>query len=179
MRILLTGAAGFIGSAVSARLRAAGHDVVPVDVLLPLSHGDEPTAEGDLHRVDVRDAGEWGSLLDGIDVVCHQAAMVGAGVTVGDMPAYAANNDLGTATLLAAMAEAGVDRLVLASSMVVYGEGRYACPEHGDQRPGPRPIHALDAGEFENPCPVCGQALEWRLVDESAPLEPRSSYAVS
>ena len=83
-------------------------------------------------------------LLGGVDVVCHQAALVGAGARVADLPAYAAHNDLGTAALLAAMHAAGVGRLVLASSMVVYGEGRYACPEHGDQRPPPRTRAALD-----------------------------------
>ena len=67
--------------------------------------------------------------------MCHQAALVGAGVRVADLPDYASHNDLGTAALLAAMHEADVDRLVLASSMVVYGEGRYACAEHGHAAP--------------------------------------------
>ena len=99
------------------------------------AHGPEATAPADVHRVDVRDAAEWADLLDGVDVVCHQAAMVGAGVTVADLPSYAGHNDLGTAALLAAMHERGVDALVLASSMVVYGEGRYVCGEHGRQTP--------------------------------------------
>ncbi|HLN78072.1 MAG TPA: NAD-dependent epimerase/dehydratase family protein [Nocardioidaceae bacterium] len=179
MRVLLTGAAGFIGSAVSDALRSRGHEVVAVDVLLAQAHGRaRPSVDG-VHRLDVRDAGEWGHLLRGVDVVCHQAAMVGAGITVADMPSYAANNDLGTATLLAVMAREGVRRLVLASSMVVYGEGRYACPDHGDQRPGPRAVEALDRGEFDHACPRCGRALAWAAVDEEAPLDPRSSYAAS
>jgi dTDP-L-rhamnose 4-epimerase len=111
--------------------------------------------------------------------VCHQAALVGAGVRVGDLPDYAGHNDLGTAALLAAMHEAGVGRLVLASSMVVYGEGRYACPEHGEQVPPPRRVEALEAGDFENHCPACDRPLGWALVDESARLDPRSSYAAS
>ena len=76
---------------------------------------------------------------------------------VGDLPDYAGHNDLGTAALLAAMHEAGVDRLVLASSMVVYGEGRYTCAEHGDQTPPPRSVEALEAGDFENHCPTCSR----------------------
>jgi hypothetical protein len=68
----------------------------------------------------------------------HQSAMVGACVTVSDMPLYASHNDLGTAVLLAAMEEAGVKRLVFASSMVVYGEGRYVCATHGHVVPGVR-----------------------------------------
>ena len=81
------------------------------------------------HRLDVREATSWSDLLAGVDAVCHQAALVGLGVRVADLPAYASHNDLGTAALLAAMHEAGVTRLVLASSMVVYGEGRYTCPD--------------------------------------------------
>ncbi|HSE70305.1 MAG TPA: NAD-dependent epimerase/dehydratase family protein [Nocardioidaceae bacterium] len=179
MRVLLTGAAGFIGSAVAGTLRSRGHDVVAVDVLLAEAHGaDRPALEG-VHRLDVREAGEWAHLLRGVDVVCHQAAMVGAGVAVADLPSYAAHNDLGTATLLAAMAAEGVGRIVLASSMVVYGEGRYVCPDHGAQRPGVRAVEALDRGEFDNACPRCGQTLAWATVDEDARLDPRSSYAAS
>ena len=181
MRVLLTGAAGFIGTATAAELRRRDLDVVAVDLLLPQAHGAATRAappEG-LHLLDTRRATEWAPLLDGIDVVVHLAAMVGAGVTASDLPLYAGHNDLGTAAVLAAMHERGVRRLVQASSMVVYGEGRYHCPEHGEQAPAPRSREALESGDFENPCPVCGGALGWQLVDESAPLDPRSSYAAS
>ncbi len=178
MKVLLTGSAGFIGGAVGRALDNAGDEVVRVDLMLDKAHGAAVAPQG-THQVDVRDAGSWDGLLDGVDVVCHQAAVVGAGVTVADLPVYASHNDLGTASLLAAMHEAGVDRLVLASSMVVYGEGRYACTEHGDQVPGTRSAAALDAGDFDNHCPRCGAALTWALVDEDARLDPRSSYAAS
>lgn len=180
MRILLTGAAGFIGTAVHAALADAGHQVVAVDLMLERAHGRSEPPAG-VHRLDVREAGSpaWASLLHGVDAVCHQAALVGAGVHVGDLPAYASHNDVGTAALLAAMHEAGVDRLVLASSMVVYGEGRYACPDHGVQHPPPRRIAALESGDFENHCPTCDRVLDWALVPEDARLDPRSSYAAS
>ena len=178
MRVLLTGSAGFIGTAIGQALEADGDEVVRVDVMLAMAHGDTEPPAG-THRLDVRDAGQWTSLLRGVDVVCHQAAVVGAGVRVADLPAYAGHNDLGTAVLLAAMHEAGVGRLVLASSMVVYGEGRDACPEHGDRTPPPRERAALDAGDFDNHCPDCGRALGWAPVDESARLDPRSTYAAS
>ncbi len=178
MKVLLTGSAGFIGSAIGRLLDDEEHEVVRVDLMLDKAHGAATAPEG-THQLDVREAGSWSHLLDGVDVVCHQAAVVGAGVTVADLPAYASHNDLGTAVLLAGMHEAGVHRLVLASSMVVYGEGRYACTEHGDQVPGPRSTAALDAGDFENHCPLCGTALTWTLVDEDARLDPRSSYAAS
>ncbi|WP_205473527.1 NAD-dependent epimerase/dehydratase family protein [Nocardioides sp. SYSU D00038] len=178
MRVLLTGAAGFIGSTIGRLLREDGHDVVPVDVMLALAHGTAEPPAG-THRLDVRDAAAWVDLLRGADAVCHQAAVVGAGVRVGDLPDYAAHNDLGTAALLAAMHEAGVDRLVLASSMVVYGEGHYACAEHGEQVPPPRTVAALESGDFDNHCPRCARPLDWALVDEGARLDPRSSYAAS
>lgn len=179
MRVLLTGAAGFIGSEIDRQLSARGDEVVRVDALIPEAHGSSTDVPEDLHRLDVRRAGEWADLIDGVDVVCHQAAMVGAGVTVADLPSYAGHNDLGTAALLAAMHERGVGALVLASSMVVYGEGRYACEQHGRQQPPPRRRSALDAGDFENHCPRCAQPLTWELVPEDAPLDPRSSYAAS
>ena len=178
MRILLTGAAGFIGSAISRELGADGHEVVPVDAVLPQAHRVDPEVPG-LHRLDVRDAGDWSHLLEGVDVVCHQAALVGAGTSAADLPEYAAHNDLGTAALLAAMAERRVRRLVLASSMVVYGEGRYACPEHGVVAPGARSVSALEAGDFENHCPACDRVLGWEPVEEDSRLDPRSSYAAS
>jgi dTDP-L-rhamnose 4-epimerase len=181
VRVLLTGSAGFIGSAIAAQLAEAGDDVVAVDVMLPHAHGSAEPPEG-THALDVRDAATsaaWADLLAGVDVVCHQAALVGAGVAVSDLPEYAAHNDLGTAAVMAAMHAAGVRRLVVASSMVVYGEGRYACPEHGSQVPGPRAPAALDAGDFENHCPVCGGALTWELVEEDARPDPRSTYAAS
>jgi dTDP-L-rhamnose 4-epimerase len=88
-------------------------------------------------------------------------------------------NDLGTAVLLAGMAHAGVGRLVLASSMVVYGEGRYECFRHGVVRPGPRRVADLDEGRFEPPCPECGDPLSPGLVSEDAPADPRNVYAAT
>jgi dTDP-L-rhamnose 4-epimerase len=178
VKVLLTGSAGFIGTAIGAALEADGAEVVRVDLMLPMAHGTTEPPEG-THRLDVRSAAGWTDLLRGVDAVCHQAAVVGAGVKVSDLPVYAGHNDLGTAALLAAMHEAGVDRLVLASSMVVYGEGRYACHDHGEQIPQLRRRAALDGGDFENHCPVCSAVLGWVLVEESARLDPRSSYAAS
>ncbi len=179
MRVLLTGAAGFIGGRIAGLLRDEGHDVVAVDVLLDKAHPPGAAMPARVQRIDVRDGAALEPLLVGADAVCHQAAMVGNGVDAQDLPGYAAHNDLGTAVLLAAMARAGVDRLVLASSMVVYGEGRYTCSEHGDVPPLPRSAADLDDGVFDPRCPQCSGLLGWALVHEVAPIQPRSSYAVS
>ncbi|MBV8927990.1 MAG: NAD-dependent epimerase/dehydratase family protein [Mycobacteriaceae bacterium] len=179
MRVLVTGAAGFIGSRVQGALQAGGHDVVGVDVMLPAAHRSVSSPPPGCHRVDVRDGEALAALLDGVDVVCHQAAMVGAGVNASDAPDYGSHNDFGTTVLLAQMYTAGCTKLVLASSMVVYGQGRYDCSEHGPIDPPPRRREDLDARIFEHRCPIDGRTLQWRLVDEDAPLRPRSLYAAS
>ncbi|HYO03327.1 MAG TPA: NAD-dependent epimerase/dehydratase family protein [Mycobacterium sp.] len=179
MKVLVTGAAGFIGSKVCAALTDAGHDVVGVDAMLTAAHGDVTKPPDGVLEVDVRDASGLASLLPDVDVVCHQAAVVGAGVDASDAPNYASHNDFGTTVLLAEMFAAGCRRLVLASSMVVYGQGGYDCPVHGPVDPLPRTAADLDAGVFEHRCPVGGEELRWRLVGEDAPLRPRSLYAAS
>lgn len=164
VKILLTGVAGFIGSHVAEALRAAGHDVIGLDLRT---------------GADVRD----GTALDGplgrVDAVVHQAAKVGLGVDVADLPDYASVNVYGTAVLLAAMARHGVARLVLASSMVVYGEGAYDCAAHGRVRPGPRAVTDLDRGSFEPRCPRCGAQAAPAAIDEHAPMDPRNAYATT
>ncbi|WP_432862978.1 NAD-dependent epimerase/dehydratase family protein [Microbispora rosea] len=169
MKIVVTGAAGFIGSGVTALLRDAGHEVRGFDL-----RGGEDVTQG-----DVRDEDAVGRALDGADAVVHQAAKVGLGVDVSDLPEYVSVNALGTAVLLAAMARHGVSRLVLASSMVIYGEGVYDCAEHGRRRPGPRAEEDLAAGRFEPVCPRCGRPLAPGTVDEDVPPDPRNAYATS
>ncbi|MEU3842880.1 NAD-dependent epimerase/dehydratase family protein [Streptomyces sp. NPDC028635] len=164
MRVLVTGSAGFIGSHVVEALTERGHQPVAFDVRT------DPAA-------DVRDATAVGRALAGVDAVCHQAAKVGLGTVFADAPDYVSHNDLGTAVLLAEMARAGVRHLVLAGSMVVYGEGRYTCAAHGAVRPGPRAVADLAAGRFEPRCPACGGGLEPGLVGEDAPADPRNVYA--
>jgi dTDP-L-rhamnose 4-epimerase len=182
--VLVTGGAGFIGSHVVAACRAAGHQVRVLDALLPAVHprysGRPPGLDGvDLIVGDVRDQETVERALEDVDAVCHQAAMVGLGVDIQDMPGYAGINDLGTAVLLAAMDRVGVARLVLASSMVIYGEGRYACSEHGSVPAAPRHRADLDAGRFDPPCPVCGRQLAWSVVTEETPADPRNTYAAT
>ncbi|MDY7089614.1 MAG: NAD-dependent epimerase/dehydratase family protein [Actinomycetota bacterium] len=175
--VLVTGGAGFIGSHVVRVLREAGLEVTVADVGHPAAHRTPlPPA---VRRVDLRDRTGVAGLLSGVDVVVHQAAMVGLGVDLDDLPEYVGCNDLGTAVLLAGMARAGVSRLVLASSMVVYGEGRYTCGRHGDVRPVPRSEADLAAGRFEACCPVCAAPLTPGLIDEDSALDPRSVYAAT
>ncbi|MEV5835779.1 NAD-dependent epimerase/dehydratase family protein [Nocardia sp. NPDC052112] len=179
MRVLLTGAAGFIGARVHQELIGAGHEVVAIDVMLPAAHGVGAAVPEHVRLVDVRDVAALDSVLPGIDVVCHQAAVVGAGVSAQDAPAYASHNDLGTAILLAAMDRAGCRRLVLASSMVVYGEGRYRGVRAGAVEVGVRRRGDLEHGMFEHRDPDSDEVLSWAAVPENAPLRPRSLYAAA
>ncbi|MFN2518545.1 MAG: NAD-dependent epimerase/dehydratase family protein [Jatrophihabitantaceae bacterium] len=183
MRVLLTGAAGFIGRHVHTELVARGHAVRLFDSLRPDVHGGAPAGPRPelpgLVVGDVRDPAAVAGVLAGVEVVCHLAAKVGLGLDVQDLPDYADSNDHGTAVLLAAMARAEVGHLVLASSMVVYGEGLGRCATHGDVRPAARAEAALAAARFEAPCPLCGSDLAPVLVDEAAPLDPRNAYAAS
>lgn len=179
MKVLLTGAAGFIGRHISAAATRAGHRVTGVDMLLAQAHGPRAKLPPTVERGDIRDSATLDRLLPGIDVVCHQAATVGNGIDVGDLPGYATHNDLGTATLLSAMARAGTKALVLASSMVVYGDGRYTCARHGDVAPAPRHENDLQHGVFDPRCPHCGGSIEPQVIDEDAPFAPRTGYAAS
>jgi dTDP-L-rhamnose 4-epimerase len=181
--VLVTGGAGFIGSHIVDALLDRGDDVRILDWLHPAAHASKPDyldPRAEFVAGDVRDGATVADAVRGVDDVCHQAAMVGLGTDVGDIADYVAHNDLGTAVLLRELARSRfTGRLVLASSMVVYGEGRYSCAEHAIVRPGPRLRADLDAGRFEPPCPRCGAALRPQSIPEDAPLDPRNVYAAT
>jgi len=191
-RLLVTGGAGFIGSAVTDALLARGADVVVLDSFRSDVHGGdahgrdahgEPVGsavvDGRVRLVtgDVRDPDALADALEGVDAVCHQAAKVGLGVDFSDAPDYVSSNVLATADLLAAMTAHGIGRLVLASSMVVYGEGAYRGPA-GRERPLARRVEDLDAGVFD-PRGADGAPLEPALVTEDDAVDPRNVYAVT
>ena len=177
--VLVTGGAGFIGSHVVEALVDQGWRVRVLDLPGVDGHdGLHPAVE--VVWGDLRDTETVLAAVEGVDAVCHQAARVGLEVSAGDVLDYAGHNDLGTAVLLWALDRTGFGgRLVLASSMVVYGDGHYLCTEHGAVRPGPRDPERLAAGGFDPPCPVCGSPLSSATIDEDARLEPRNVYAAT
>lgn len=184
MRVLVTGGAGFIGGSIVEAALSAGWDVRVLDSLRSDVHSATATAphgaeliRADFIHADLAEPAALSRALDGVDVVCHQAAKVGLGVDFSDAPDYVTSNVLGTAELLAAMAERGINRLVLASSMVVYGEGAYSYAGR-NCRPSARKAEDLDDGQFD-PHDENGQALEPELIDEDDALDPRNVYAVS
>lgn len=184
MRILVTGGAGFIGTAVVQQLLEAGHEVRVLDALTPSAHpagvSYQPPQGVEFVRGDVRDEDVVDRVLRGIDVVNHQAALVGRGREIMDAPRFVGTNDFGTAVLLAAMTRAGVRRMILASSVVVYGDSRYTCPQHGYVRPRHRSREDLEAGRFEPRCPACGEDVTASAAEEDdVPDPPRNVYAIS
>jgi dTDP-L-rhamnose 4-epimerase len=183
VRLLVTGGAGFIGSEVVTQAVARGDEVVVVDSMRADVHRHRPAVRWpdgvEVREADVREPEAWRDALAGVDAVAHLAGKVGLGVDVHDMADYASSNDVGTAVVLTEAADAGVERVVLASSMVVYGEGRYACQNHGTVAAPPRVVDDLEAGRFEPACPSCGRPLAPDLVPEEAALDPRNSYAAS
>lgn len=171
-RVLVTGGAGFIGSHIVEALLAAGLEPVVLDLR-------EPLADVEHVRGDLRDPAVVSCAVRGTELACHQAAMVGIGLDLDDLPAFTAHNDLGTAVLLQALAREGPGRLVLASSMVIYGEGGYRCPGHGPVAAAPRTLDDLRSGRYEPGCPQCGEDLVPEAITEDAPADPRSVYAAT
>lgn len=182
-QIVVTGGAGFVGSHIVDALVADGHQVRVIDNLDPGAHGGQPdylNPEAEYIWKDVSDAAAQPELFAGADGVCHQAAKVGLGKGWQDAPDYVRANDLATAALLRVLAASGFNgRLVLAGSMVVYGEGRYRCDAHGVVEAQPRAEANLAAGRFEPTCGSCLTPLRPDSVDEDAVPHPRSVYAIT
>ena len=184
MKTLVTGGAGFIGSHLVRRLVADGDQVVVLDSLEPQVHGDArpDVPEGvELHEGNVGDAELVDRALEGVDRVVHLAAAVGVGQSMYEIARYVRENTMATAAFLERVVarEPRPKRLVVASSMSIYGEGEYECAEHGAVAPGLRGEEQLLAREWECRCPECGRALEPRPTRETKPLIPTSIYAIT
>src|SRR5215212_58373 len=153
--VLITGGAGFIGSHLADALLARGHKVRALDNLSPQVHGENsgrPTYlhdELELVRGDVRDPDAVRRALKGIDVVYHLAAAVGVGQSMYEIAQYTSVNNLGTAVLLEALAAQPVERLVVASSMSLYGEGLYRSPDGEVSTAEERGLDQLRGGDWE------------------------------
>ena len=187
MRLLVTGGGGFIGSHLVERLLQGGHEVIVLDRDPATEVSGAEIVRADLADADAKASATAGAIagaiagaVRGVDAVFHLAARVGLGRDFSDAPAYTRDNDLATATLLAALAGQGFHgRLVHSSSMVVYGEGAYRCRTHGPVRPAPRTPARLEAGLFDPLCPECRAPVDWNVVTESGALNPRSVYAAT
>ena len=184
--VLVTGGAGFIGSHIVDGLVKRGHNVRVFDNLEPQVHGENAGIPGYLNKNiefikgDVRDRDALKSAIDGMDVIYHEAAAVGVGQSMYMIRHYMDVNTMGGATLLDILAndKHKVKKLVVASSMSIYGEGKYNCKKCGIVYPRLRPDEQLAKSDWEVRCPFCNEYVEKMPTDESKPLMPTSIYAI-
>lgn len=190
MRVLITGGAGFIGSRLALALTARGHFVRVLDCLAPQIHGADPTRSPlyrsiagavEFQRGSVTSVTDIDEALVGCNAVVHLAAETGTGQSMYAIEHYTAVNVGGTALLLERIANGGfqVDRVVVASSRAVCGEGKYLCRDHGVVFPGPRADRDMARGDFEVHCPICDKPAQWAPTDEDTPVCPSSVYGVT
>jgi dTDP-L-rhamnose 4-epimerase len=189
-QVLVTGGAGFIGSHLVDALLDRGHAVRVFDNLEPQVHGGLReqgmwpgylAADCEKMQGDVRDRDALYEALHGVDVVYHLAAAVGVGQSMYEIEHYVDVNSRGTAVLLDLLAnkEHTVRKLVVASSMSIYGEGAYRCPEHGEVYPSLRTEEQLAAHDWEMHCPTCQRPVEPLPTAEDKPLHSTSVYAIT
>jgi dTDP-L-rhamnose 4-epimerase len=181
--ILITGGAGFIGSHLARRLLGAGHRVRALDSMVPQVHGDAERPaylpeDVELVVGDVRDRAAVDRALDGIDCVVHFAARVGVGQSMYEIAEYSSANTVGTAVLLEAMMDRPVRKLLVASSMSVYGEGLYRDGAGRITEAVERTRAQLERGEWE-PAGPAGEALEPLPTPETKPPSLSSIYALN
>ena len=184
--VLVTGGAGFIGSHLVDALIERGHRVRVLDALVSQVHGENATpvyvnGAAEFIQGDMCDRIVVDAALEGIDVVFHEAAEVGVGQSMYEIQRYVRANDLGTAVLLEAILARmpQIKKLVVASSMSIYGEGAYTCANCGAVAPQLRPTTQLLERRWDLECPICRKDLSPAPTTEEKPLFPTSVYAVT
>lgn len=184
-RIIVTGGAGFIGSHLVDELIRKGHSVKIFDNLEhQVHHGISPSyinSQAEVIIADVRDRDVLKKAIKNVEVIFHHAAMVGVGQSMYQISKYMSTNCLGTANILDVLANEKhcVEKIVVSSSMSVYGEGQYECPQCDDPRPEPRTQKQLKAKQWEMFCSNCKTELKPVETDEDKVLKPDSVYAIS
>lgn len=183
-RVLVTGGAGFIGTHLVNQLLDASAEVRIVDSFDEQVHGAAPhKLEGPAELVvgDVRDPELWERALDGITYVVHLAAAVGVGQSMYEVHHYCDVNVLGTARMIEALSprKESIQKVLVASSMSIYGEGLYNCPDCNQERSEERDLEDLREGRWEPRCPVCGGPLALLPTPETKVLRSSSVYAIN
>jgi dTDP-L-rhamnose 4-epimerase len=183
--VLIVGGCGFVGSHTADALLELGHRVTIFDNLCSQVHGGEfPTyvsPEAEIIKGDVRDLASLSSAVRGKDVIYNFAAAVGVGQSMYEIASYTASNIQGTANLLQAILDTRSlpEKIIVASSMSIYGEGRYVCSSCGDIAPEPRSAAQLKQKNWEVHCPKCGEATQSAKTSEAKPLHCTSIYALT
>ena len=185
-RILVTGGAGFVGSHLVEALLRDGHTVRVVDALVPQVHGTARTPrylpkDVAFTRADVRRSQTWQRALKGVRVVFHLAAEVGVGQSMYEITKYLEANTIGTSVMWQELitGKYPVEKVIVASSMSIYGEGQYRCRTHGAVYPALRAEAQLKRRDWEMRCPQCHAPVAGEPTAEEKPLMPTSVYAIS
>jgi len=194
MKVLVTGGAGFVGSFLCEKLHSSGYEVRIFDNYEPQVHSNSQSNisglfESDGHPRggvevvygDVRNRTQLEAALKDVDAVVHLSAQVGVGQSMYEIERYVDHNTVGTAVLLELLASRKhkVKKLVVASSMSIYGEGGAHCAACGDVTPSVRDAGQMLGGDWDVPCPKCGRATTSRATAETKPVLPTSIYAIT
>jgi dTDP-L-rhamnose 4-epimerase len=187
-KVLVTGGAGFIGSHTVDELIAQGYEVVVMDNYERQVHlGNKPFYENKKAkyiRGDIRHRKHWEKCLNGCEYVIHLAGAVGVGQSFWQSRKYFSVNTIGTTNLYDILIHdksiaSKIQKIVVASSKSIYGEGAYMCKQHGLVYPNPRPLEQLQRHDWEVKCPLCGEDLTPIATDEKKPPQNLSPYANS
>lgn len=183
--VLVTGGAGFVGSHVVDQLIDEGYDVIVLDNLADQVHDEEPdylNDEAEYVWGDIRNRKLVADLLKRADILNHQAGAVGVGQSMYEIERYVDVNTLGTARILDTVVNEDIDleKIVVASSMSIYGEGAYRCPACEEERyPVLRDEEQFERRDWEHRCEECGSVLNPIPTPETKPLDSTSVYAIT
>lgn len=188
--VLITGGAGFIGSNLALRLIEKGYHVTVLDNLSPQIHG-ENGENSVLYRAicdkvrfikgSVLNYDDWKSALEGAHIVVHLAAETGTGQSMYEIEKYTHVNIKGTSIFLDILANEThtVEKMIVASSRAIYGEGKHSCPDHGIVYPTERKDCDMKSGDFNVKCPLCAKSTELMSTDEESKIHPTSIYGIT
>jgi dTDP-L-rhamnose 4-epimerase len=183
--ILITGGAGFIGRHLCDALLRDGHFVTVVDNLTPQVHGDAPEigylGAVRFHRCDVGNVDGYASAILDAEIIIHLAAQTGTGQSMYKIADYFDSNVRDTSLLVEFMAQHSqkLEKVIVASSRAIYGEGAYLCASHGKVYPRERDLNLVSGGDFSVRCPVCASNVELLTTDEECPSQPTSYYGLT
>jgi dTDP-L-rhamnose 4-epimerase len=189
-KVLITGGAGFIGSNLALKLLSLGAEVTVLDNMSKQIHGEDynksPLYLSIKDKINfihgtVQSRSDWLNALNNIDTVVHLAAETGTGQSMYQIENYTDVNIQGTSILLDILANEkhNINKMVVASSRSIYGEGKYSCEVHGDVYPLERKDKQMSNGDFNAKCPQCGDDVLVLPTDEESKIHPSSIYGVT
>ena len=190
-KVLISGGAGFIGSNLALALVKKGYQVRVLDNLSPQVHGNNaretsPLYQSIFDKVDfikgtVTSRKDWREALEGQDAVIHLAAETGTGQSMYEIKKYCDVNIFGTSQLVDILTNKkhSIQKIIVASSRAIYGEGKYKCQNHGIVYPEARTDEAMQKGDFNCKCPICNSDVDLMATSEDSKIHPTSIYGIT